>query len=385
MAIDRVFVSIAILLLAFATLKANSYERLQLLFEQNMQDESINLKLGLKAMELKKYDEAVSAFERVLIYNKNSYRAKLEIAKAYYYQGSYQNSKNILLSLNSIKIPKYIQMQRDKYLIMIEAKKKKLAYTTLLMIGSQYDSNINNSQQNIISDFSYNATSIFLHKYQINRYWSISNSIVGHYKDYFFHDTFNMKLLSYKPSFNYHEDRGSFDLAMYFDNIWYSSNYNMLSYGITPSYKYVLNDKETLYTDIKYLIKIDQLNTNTDFKLYDITIGNKIDFINRLDLFMGYHQELFINNSLDRSSYKLGFIYGFDITKPLSLNISYKYKDIKYRIKTDTQNILNTTATYRLPKEFIIKFNIGYLKNSSTIVKYGYDKSNIGLNLIKTF
>ena len=71
-----------------------SYEIFTALFKNNLDNKQINFYLGRSAFKLKKYDEAYSAYERILIKYPNENRAKLEIARIDFDQKRYQSSKN---------------------------------------------------------------------------------------------------------------------------------------------------------------------------------------------------------------------------------------------------------------------------------------------------
>jgi tetratricopeptide (TPR) repeat protein len=59
----------------------DSYNLFKKLFIKDFKNKNINFFLGLSAFELGLYDEALSAYERILIQDPNALRIKLEYAK----------------------------------------------------------------------------------------------------------------------------------------------------------------------------------------------------------------------------------------------------------------------------------------------------------------
>ena len=71
--------------------------------------------LGLSAMELQKYDEALAAFDRVLMLDPNPTRTKLEIARVYYISGQYEQASVEVKSILTENLPFDVKNNVDAF------------------------------------------------------------------------------------------------------------------------------------------------------------------------------------------------------------------------------------------------------------------------------
>lgn len=122
-----------------------AYKLFNNLYDIKSDDAQVNFYLGRCALELKLYDEAVEAFERVLIVEPNHDRGRLELARAYFEQkefGAAETEFDEVLANN--KLPKEVKENIQKYKEAINKTKQKHFISGFGSIGIGYDSNINN-------------------------------------------------------------------------------------------------------------------------------------------------------------------------------------------------------------------------------------------------
>jgi len=103
-----------------------SYKLFDELFFKYLGNEDINFYLARSAYELAKYNDAISAYERILIKNEFSVTAKYELARCYYSKENYAKSKQLLDELKSDKHPIKVQNKINAYLKMIDDKMSKI-------------------------------------------------------------------------------------------------------------------------------------------------------------------------------------------------------------------------------------------------------------------
>ncbi|MFP4333216.1 MAG: tetratricopeptide repeat protein, partial [Campylobacterales bacterium] len=98
---------------------------------------------GRSALETKRYEQAIEAFEKVLILNPSHTRTKLELARAYYEIGQYDEAKRLLESAQSDPaLPAKVKKSVKNLLTNISMKKKESIINGFAMIGVNYDSNV---------------------------------------------------------------------------------------------------------------------------------------------------------------------------------------------------------------------------------------------------
>ena len=118
------------------------------LSSKNLSDPNINFYLGRSAFELKKYSEAIVAFENVLFQKPDSTRVKFEMARAYFLNHQYNASKNMFLKvLDDKNSSDKLNDIAKKYLKAIALKEQKHFINGVVIAGVGYDSNINNSSK----------------------------------------------------------------------------------------------------------------------------------------------------------------------------------------------------------------------------------------------
>lgn len=69
----------------------------------------VNFYLGRSSLELKHYDDAVSAFDRVLILNPSHVRTKLELARLYFEIQQYDTAQSLLDGVLQEQLPLTVQ------------------------------------------------------------------------------------------------------------------------------------------------------------------------------------------------------------------------------------------------------------------------------------
>ncbi len=96
-----------------------AYETYWQAFKENPDDINLNFQLGMAAVNIKDYEAAVMAFERVLIASPNAVQAKIEIAKAFYRLGSVETAREYFTEALEADIPQQVRANIEKFLAAI--------------------------------------------------------------------------------------------------------------------------------------------------------------------------------------------------------------------------------------------------------------------------
>jgi len=122
-----------------------SYKLFSILFEKKSDDTEINFYLGRCATELKLYDEALGAYDRVLILDPNHTRTKIELGRVYFEQKDYEQAKDTFSEALNDNIPNEVKEQINKFLLAIENAHKSHTINGAFIVGVSYDTNVKNT------------------------------------------------------------------------------------------------------------------------------------------------------------------------------------------------------------------------------------------------
>lgn len=117
------------------------------LFHQSMKrpaDVDLAFRLARRAIEVGDYEAAIGVYERILFYNPNLVRVKLELARLYYRLGAYESARAYFDHI--AQSPSLTQAERDNvsaYLVEIDRRLETNQWSVYAQVGVRYQSNAN--------------------------------------------------------------------------------------------------------------------------------------------------------------------------------------------------------------------------------------------------
>ena len=243
------------------------YQDLITLFKHDKQNVRLNIALGIKAIEAYQYDAALAAFERVLIYEPNSYIAKYEMARVYTFEKSYNQA--ILLLEELLKrndLPDEMRTLAQNQIALINLEQTRMSLNLALILGIDWDDNVTYASSDTVSDFSHIEVALINFNYKFMNDLTLKNNLLGYAKTYISTEDVNLLMYSYNPILNYKIENFSINFGLYLDQVAYGSSYNILSYGVYPTVEIAINDDITLIPSIKNFLKYDKLGTSMGSK-----------------------------------------------------------------------------------------------------------------------
>jgi tetratricopeptide (TPR) repeat protein len=123
-----------------------THEAYDLLWQALMEDPGdteLNFLYGKVAMELKFYESASAAYDRILMVNPNYTLARLQLGITYYKLGNYSLAEEELKKVIEAKPSKEIKTSAKKYLQTIKKKKSRHQMRLTVRAGRQYNTNVN--------------------------------------------------------------------------------------------------------------------------------------------------------------------------------------------------------------------------------------------------
>lgn len=383
-----------------------AYESFNVLFQKNLEDANVNFYLGRSAFELKKYSEAVLAFERVLFSKPDSSRAKLELARAYFMSRNFQEAKKFFLEVKAdTKVPKNVIVSIDKYLQMIDDNTQKHFINGALVIGVNYDNNVANglpeeyvTLNNKKRDWSHQEILLLNHKYNIdnNLIWKNDFMVFSKTMNNNKNSSLDTKLISYTPAFNKVYDNAlSVDYGLFVDALWIDDKSNLRTHGLLTKYTLVHNTELVSNGYLKYQTKRHQLNQTKANDSRYIELGTGFTYKDAQTMMYGMNliyanEKQFnhtANNTIDKQSLniKANILHTLTSNFTLSPSISYKYSDYQAIDRSDNEYKLALTGTYSHSSTLLFQVVVDDTRVYSNSNNDEYKKNTFTFNLIKAF
>jgi len=381
---------------------------------------------GLKAFKSGDYKEAIAAYERVLIYNENNHRARLELARSYMALFMYDSAKvefEIVLASNP---PKEVRKNIEKFLQLIEKKSKQHKWNLLLSLGIGDDSNINSSPNELelinylstsfpsLNPNNFNTTGELDGRY-ISEYLGLShtykkrpdamyswqNSIQianqnfqGQHNDSDKSD-YDFTYMKYNTALGIDINRYKALFPIYSSKLIYGGKSTFNTYGIEPTLStinnnFLFNIKSNYYQK-RYLSNSDKgKNSNYLDGSFEIYYALKNHFTNiKITLAKESKKnnnsiDTFIEKSLKRLN--LGYSYKFN---SYTFGANYTYTDTKYddlidksnKKRNDNLKSFSLQISKSLSKNIDLGVNYQQNKNNSNYTPSSYSKNIIALNI----
>lgn len=379
--------------------------------EKNKINKSIAFMLGRSAYEIGKFEEALSAFNLILMEEPSNSRVKLEIAQTYLAIGNYDKSEKIFEDiLKNDSLPPLVKKNIELTLASLKQKNKKNYLRTTLMFGYGYDSNIenysseyldlssNNEKKDRITDYVFSLN----HKYKFLDNLALENKFLGYSQKYLEYDEKNIDLIVLGTALVYYKGEYKYSLGFDYNHVWLDKTDYLNNYIFSPSIQYKI-DKDLEYKSEFKVLKKDFKQADYEYKdstLYEWQnsfILSTVDYgVNTFSLSFGRdNKDKGRHYNVDNDFVSLRYENLFTISKSLILNNSLEYyKDI-YKEKSllldetrrkDDKFAFNTGLIKSINENFAIGANVTYIDNNSNQeLFYSYDKYLIKSNIYYSF
>lgn len=393
-----------------------SYQMFEKLFTKHSDHVYVNYYLAMSAVQLKKYDEATAAFERVLIKDPDFHRARLEFAKVLYIIGfKEQAKKEFSIVLNS-NAPKNVKENIKTYLASLEDEKLFTLYATL-MVGWHYSDNVNNGLDDIeykLPGFSNITVSgqkpqsdsgdveylglDFVNKFK-NSSLILKNKLIVYNKNYGDYDTGNLRFYSYQPTLIDFSatDKRQYSLGLSIDKVvpGVSKNDRFMAYAIIPKYSFEITPELNLASYAKYqkVAYDESLSDDRDYIKKELGVDL---YYKRLSYGLSYAIDTKDKGSrtdIDKNIVQTNIGYSYMFNQKLILNGEYEYTNIKYdeediffaSRRKDTSHEISLSLIKLFDKENIVNLSASRKGNRSNQEAYDYDKDSLNISYIRRF
>jgi len=385
---------------------------MHLLEQNNYQSIKDNFYFALSAEKIGEYNEAIAAYERILLYKPDSLRAKLEIARIYFNLKQYNISKQYfnkaLKETKNSNVKKHIKYYLDK----IEKVEKKNFFNIVGIFGMAYDSNINNvtDEHNYIvyfnntpidvnnsskkeGGFSIQEILIMKDRYNLDDY-SLHNDFLLFNSNMQNHTDKNLQIFEYNPyiTFNNLKTGLKYDYIRSGNKPYISQNGLHLSF-YNNFRNNLVNMLNMEFSYKNYLLKKDSERDSLNYKFNDTIkkIKNKNIYYISLNL-QSERKRKGELTTIDNDLVELMVGDEYKISPLLNINPSfswgsafYKDNDSFFQKKRKDKKMVIGLKINNNFQSFGMQTNIQYLKNDSNIEPYKYNKWLMNLSFIKQF
>ncbi|MGM0519684.1 MAG: tetratricopeptide repeat protein [Campylobacterota bacterium] len=387
-----------------------SYEMFNKLFSKYSDHVQINYYLAMSAVNLKLYDEASAAFQRVLIKKPEFHRARLEYARVMFILGFKQEAKQEFLKVASYPIPKNVRKNIERFLKKIKNSNQSNSTMIALSLGYMYDDNINSgieydsftlpgfSNLEVDGEKPISSTSYFS-LMQVNHFHGLSENYpisVKHtgtifYKNQTKDDDYNMNFYSYKPTFYYNnaKNKEEYSLQIGVDSILPGDENDFTAYTLVPKYKKLIN-KDTVFSIYGQYKEIHYKKSSNETKDYmKKGLGTSLSY-KKFRYKLSFEKDEKVRGErvdLDKDIITNSFYYNYDIQSDLFLNLQYQYKQIDYKdrnnlfgnIREDINRNIGVGLTKIFNKKDFLSLSYNNINNSSNQEAFDYKKESVML------
>jgi len=403
----------------------SAHEKFNLLFEKRSDNTEVNFYLGRSSYELGLYEDALSAYDRVLIAEPKSYRTRLELGRVYLKLGDLDTAKfefyDVLASSPPMNVKKNILMLLKK----IEDSRTKHKLNAMVKVGVGYDTDINanpgqselldylidqydvnptnTTADKLLKDSFLNETVHVSHIYDggMRGHYFLNSSIMAYNQNHNRYGEFDILYMKATTALSYRMDTYEWALPLQIDKFEYGSDALLHSFALAPyiTWKLDKSSKINLWAKFRQKRYDKSANEGRDSNVKEVGAY----FIKNLEnarVSLGYS---FLDEDKTKSESKDPYIdktihtLKVGLSKPigktlLSAQYTYRLFDFKDLIgpkstenREDDYHSLYTSLSYEVFKDYNAELSYQYIQDKSNYIPTDYDKQIVSLSMVHYF
>lgn len=394
-----------------------AYSAFDTLFDNYMDNLSLNYYLGRSAFEIGDYDSAMAAFDRFLIIQPQNLRVKLELARVYFKQKMFADAEHMFKEVLQSDLPIAVKKRVEQYLSALDKAQERSSFNAVISMALIRDSNGNSGSD----DTTFNYTTLgsvtntskpeldtahqefvyFNHVYDIGlrKGYYVKNSLLLYNKQWSDIVDSDVQLITYSPKLSYAKGNYSYEAGLEFSRMWYDYKGYMYMYGTSYTGTFIASEKTRYGVSAKYRFK-DYIQTSNDAKdahSYELSANASNIHTNTFSskLTATYAQDEHVrgsSNYVDYYYHKAAASLSQKVAKTLSLSYDVDYKVTEYEDKglfdvtrQDKQFNASLTSNYQFASKWLLQGKFTYTNNDSNQAPYTYDKTIYTINFLRMF
>jgi tetratricopeptide (TPR) repeat protein len=397
---------------------ASAYSHFETLSNEHLENAEYSFLLGRSALELKKYDQALIAFDRVLILNPSHTRTRLELARLYYEVKQYEQASRELDLVLKENIPQNIRDLATAFKSRVDESKSNHRFSVTLVVGGGYDDNANNdigkkefivpsfnipiSGNEKVSDSNLFATMVLNHVYDFGDKggWSLENTLVGYNKLNIDLTKNNLTLFSVSTSPVYAHESYRISMPLNYDRVYLDGKGYMYNLSASLKGAYLIDATSQVEAGVMHKRGFydkdegQDVKGSTLFATYRKAFGDEEPLM--LSLSTSYSDNAAVNSGrTDVAS--TGNSYSIELSQSfkngLKPSLSYTYSttdfdkvDVLFGTKrADSRDEYEVGLGYVVEDNILINATVTYAKNHSNHDPFTYDKMTALLSAVWSF
>lgn len=381
----------------------------------------INFYLGRSALELKHYDEANIAFDRVLMMNPSHARTKLELARLNFETKQYDMAQALLDEVLTEQLPLAVHENVLSMKKAIDEQRQKHTFGGALILAWDYDTNIGNDvgrgiTQNVLNiidlpgnekrkSASLAQTLVFNHSYDMGEKGGFAweSMFLAYNKNLTQYSDKDLTLFSLSTGPTYTFDRYKLSLQAAYDKVRLESDDYLNVPRVALNLKTILSPEWMVEMEIaqkRNLYTQSSATTDSDTTTYTMGMRYALNPENPwvIAAYISYKDENERNKeatqygvSLDEWSYRLEL--SKEIYKDLRASIGYTYKKDHYKEfdtifdlkRHDKEDYYTASLSYLFTEQSSVMLGYSYSDHGSNNALYDYTKSVTTLSYMYAF
>ena len=397
-----------------------AYAAFEQLWQKATSSWVVNFYLARCALEIKRYDDAMAAFDRVLILNSSHTRTRLELARLYYEIGEFEMANNELDIALQAPLPEPVKNNVLALKAKMSREQVRHSHAVTLVLGLNYDSNASNdigggnsfelpgfnnielAGNDEVEDFGFGQTLVYNHGYDFGERggWALSNQVVGFNKLNNEVSANNVLYLAASSAPTYVHDIYKVSFPFEFDKVYLDNEAYMSTLGFGANLSQIVSPTQTIQAG--YKLKNMRYDGNKDLNaLANVySLGYRQAFAEKTLVFGAQliYEARQQNSSAATDPASLNeVLLKVDASKTLSakwrLNGAISYRTTNYievdtlfaNKRSDQVTKLDFGAAYLLDAKSSVSGGLSHAMHDSNQGSYEYQKTLVSFNYVKSF
>ncbi len=380
----------------------------------------LNFYLGRAAFQIKDYEMAVMAFERILLVSPNENRVKLELALAFQRLGSNDLARQYCREVLASKPPETVKNNIEKFLAHIDKTEQEHFINGQLSVGVDWNNNIWSSPSNDTidtilgdmvlkgsssqkqEDWIYNTTLGIRHTYQVpySKFsWKTQSNLYNA-----LHNKTNELDIRYfggqtGPQLAY--DRNRYNIMFLLNDMTLDKEPYFTSIGVQTAWEHILNLHAVMGTVFKVEEKDYPGKPDRDSKNVSLALNAKLNLDHVFcNLNLKAEKESAFDEGYDYNKYVSNIAVTRELPFQIIGSVNYGYQYLGYdkvatlfgKTRQDHQHSAGISLEKRIWKSLAdlnrfvsIRMSYQQVRNFSNIDLYEFDKDFVQLSIAYNF
>lgn len=392
------------------------------LLQEDIGNPQLNYYYGRVAYELGDFEEALKAFERVLIMEENHQRARLELARCYIALEMYPQAREELVTVLHSQPPKAVSTNVKALLAQVDGHTKRGFFNGAVTAGFGYDTNVNtNPGRDVLIDYLNTEKELdrdsidaddkeeggFAEETVNLRYLYdigdpgetfLNTALVAYNQNFFDHSDFDVLYMSLRQGVGYSSGELGASLPLVYSNLRFGGDAYLQTLGVEPTVTYAIRPDLRLRGAVSFQKRYYENDQRDSHVLHGgVGIEYRLDAA-LMGAYIGVESEEATDreplNFSERDSWIVKLFYQRPIPGWFDMALRYHYKKSEYddyasekteKTREDDYHYFTARFSRKITAAWQASLGGSWITNDSNYSPSDYDKSLYSLNLSYQF